>query len=349
MADSSRSTRPFSSNASSSTIKDASSVEFVLLGASVPSERKSSERTPRRGRMRRPSLRRPLPAGAPRVPGAARRAGGSLLSLSGPAALVISLVGFVLSTTVAAGAHDAAATAKAKPKASSAHSSVLGHPVSTRPYSNGILVLGKNRKFPSSAIPTVSLAHNAQRLDNLTAEQVAGSCPPKTVDLGSWCLESAPFPLSNSEIGQNNYVWAAKKCVEEGGWLPSAAQLLGAANRVRLESTINDNPDTSTIDQDPTEGLKDQREMTSTLVTTQAGSDAAGSEGVTEGSTGNPQTGEPNPVPQPAVPMPETLQYVTVYSNHEKGGFAGSEPVSAPENFRCAYNKTPGALQQSEE
>jgi hypothetical protein len=35
---------------------------------------------------------------------------------------------------------------------------------------------------------------------------------------------------------------------------------------------------------------------------------------------------------------------VTVYSNGTKGGFAGSEPVSAPENFRCAYNKTAGAL-----
>jgi hypothetical protein len=45
----------------------------------------------------------------------------------------------------------------------------------------------------------------------------------------------------------------------------------------------------------------------------------------------------------PAVPEPETLQYVTVYSNGTKGGFAGSEPVSQPENFRCAFNKVPGA------
>ena len=40
--------------------------------------------------------------------------------------------------------------------------------------------------------------------------------------------------------------------------------------------------------------------------------------------------------------MPESLQYVTVYSNGQKGGFAGSEPVANPENFRCAFNKTPG-------
>jgi hypothetical protein len=39
---------------------------------------------------------------------------------------------------------------------------------------------------------------------------------------------------------------------------------------------------------------------------------------------------------------------VTVYSNFQKGGFAGSEPVSQPENFRCAYNKTQGAVNKGE-
>jgi hypothetical protein len=39
---------------------------------------------------------------------------------------------------------------------------------------------------------------------------------------------------------------------------------------------------------------------------------------------------------------------VTVYSNGQRGGFAGSEPVGAPENFRCAFNTAPGALNRSE-
>jgi hypothetical protein len=38
---------------------------------------------------------------------------------------------------------------------------------------------------------------------------------------------------------------------------------------------------------------------------------------------------------------------VTVYSNHQQGGFAGSEPLKESQNFRCAFNKTPGALQKS--
>ncbi|HTZ86724.1 MAG TPA: hypothetical protein VMB05_08660 [Solirubrobacteraceae bacterium] len=249
-------------------------------------------------------------------------------------ALVIALVALVFSTT---GLADAARHAVL--------SAVGGHPVSSKPHAGGILVLGKNRKFPASAIPTVG---NSNRIAGKTAAQLTGTCPPATVDLGTWCLESAPFPLSNTQVGQNNYIFASKTCVAEGGWLPTAAQLLGAADRVRLESTIHDSPLTATVPLDPSRGLLDQREMSSTLVTTAAGSAAAGSEGVSEGSTGNPRQGQANPTPLPANPLPQTLQYVTVYSNGQKGGFAGSEPVGQPENFRCAFNKSPGALNKPE-
>jgi hypothetical protein len=265
------------------------------------------------------------------------------------AAMLTSLVALVLSSTMVADAARQTPPVTSGAKHTARTASVLGHRVSTKPYAHGILLLGSNRKFPASAIPKVASATDAGKLDGLTAEQVSGSCPPDTVDLGTWCLDTGPFPLTNSQIGQNNYAWASRKCIEEGGYLPSASQLIGAANRVRLESTIHDSPLTATIPLDPTYGLKDQREMSSTLVTTQAGSEAAGSEGVSEGSTGNPQTGEPNPVPQAAVPYPETLQYVTVYSNGQKGGFAGSEPVSEPQNFRCAFNKAPGAVEKLEE
>jgi hypothetical protein len=228
--------------------------------------------------------------------------------------MVVALIALVLSTT---GLADAARHAVVRV--------IAGHPISARPRANGILVLGRNKKFPAAAIPTVQ---NANRIAGKTAEQLTGTCPPATVDLGSWCLDTAPYPVSNANAGKNNYIWASKACEEEGGWLPTAAQLLGAATRVKLESTI--------------------REMSSTLVTTEAGSAAAGFEGVSEGSTGNPRQGQANPTPLPANPLPESLQYVTVYSNGTKGGFAGSEPVSTPENFRCAFNKTPGAVNKSE-
>ena len=249
-------------------------------------------------------------------------------------ALALSLIALVFSTT---GLADAARHAVA--------SAIAGHPVSSKPHAGGVLLLGKNRKFPASAIPTVK---NATRIGGKTAAQLSGTCPPATVDLGSWCLDTAPYPVSNAQAGKNNYVFASKACVAEGGWLPTAAQLLGAANRVKLESTIHDSQLTATIPLDPSRGLKDQREMTSTLVTTEAGSAAAGFEGVSEGSTGNPRQGQANPVPLAANPLPESLQYVTVYSNGTKGGFAGSEPVINPENFRCAFNKSPGALNKSE-
>ncbi len=244
-------------------------------------------------------------------------------------AMVVALIALVFSTT---GAADAARHAVI--------AAIDGHPISATPHAGGILLLGKNGKFPASAIPTVN---DAGRVDGKTAEELAGECPPDTVDLGTWCLDSAPYPLTKADLGKNDFVWASKACEAEGGWLPSAAELLGAANRVKLESVITDSPLTATIDQDPTRGLKDEREMSSTLVTTEAGSAAAGFEGVSEGATGDPRQGQANPIPMGANPLPESLQYVTVYDNHQNGGFAGSEPVFDPENFRCAFAKTPGA------
>jgi hypothetical protein len=248
--------------------------------------------------------------------------------------MVVALIALVFSTT---GLADAARHAVV--------SAIDGHPISTTPHAGGVLLLGRNRKFPASAIPTVK---DASRVDGKTAEQLAGTCPPDTVDLGTWCLDSAPYPLTKADTGKNDFVWASKACEAEGGWLPSASELLGAAERVKLESTVGDNPDTSTVDLDPTRGLKDEREMSSSLVTTEAGSAAAGFEGVSQGATGDPRQGQANPTPLPANPLPESLQYVTVYSDETKGGFAGSQPVSEAENFRCAFNPTPGALNKPE-
>jgi hypothetical protein len=248
--------------------------------------------------------------------------------------MVIALIALIFSTTGLADAARHAVT-----------SAISGHPISTQPHAGGLLLLGKNRKFPASAIPTV---HNAARVGGKTAAELAGTCPPATVDIGTWCLDTAPFPLTKAEAGKNNYFFATKACEEEGGWLPSAGELIGAAAQVKLESTITDSQLTATKDLDPTRGLKDEREMSSTLVTTEAGSAAAGSEGVSEGATGNPRQGQPNPLPLAANPQPESLQYVTVFDNKNNGGFAGSEPVSAPENFRCAFDTAPGALNKSE-
>ena len=157
------------------------------------------------------------------------------------------------------------------------------------------------------------------------------------------------IPLTNAQAGENNFIWASKACEAQGGWLPSASELVGAAERVKLESTIHDNPDAATVNLDPSRGLKDEREMSSTLITTEAGSAAAGSEGVSEGATGDPRQGGGNPIPVAANPLPESLQYVTVYDNGNLGGFAGSEPVKEAQNFRCAFTPTPGALNKPEE
>jgi len=240
---------------------------------------------------------------------------------SGPAALIVALLAFVVAMSPLADG----ASRSSKP----------------RPY--GILRLDKKAKVPVRAIPTVRKARNSSRLGGKTLSAVTPSCSPTTVDLGTWCLMASPYPTAGKEVGRTNYQFASDKCVALGGWLPTAAQLIGAASRVKLSSTITDSQLTASIDLDPSDGLKDRREMSSTLATTSAGSSAAGSQGVSDGSRGDPNQGEPNPVPQPANPAPDTLQYITVYDKNDDGGFAGSRPVSEPETFRCAFNKIPGA------
>lgn len=249
---------------------------------------------------------------------------------AGVAALVVSVVALVMTMT---GAADAARKGLS----------------SLRP--GAVLHLDAKAKVPVKALPTIPKATAATRATSLggkSADELTGSCAPTTVDLGTWCLSAALYPLDNTQVGKNDFFFATQACADQGGWLPSAGELIGAANEVKLAGTIGDNQLTAAIDVDPSDGLTDRREMSSTLITTAAGASAAGSEGVSDGSRGNPKAGEPDPTPLPANPSPETLQYVTVYDNGNHGGFAGSQPVVAPQSFRCAFAKQEGAAQQAE-
>ena len=254
--------------------------------------------------------------------------------LAGPVALLVAMLALALSTT---GLADAAKRAVGKVVRTEPNGRL-----SAKVLPRNVVRLGRGGKISARVLPRVPRATQADRVGSLEADELADGCSPDTVDLGTYCLMSSPYPLTNAELGRNDYVFAAQKCTELGGWLPTAAQLVGAAARVKLASTIDDSRLTASIDQDPTDGIKDRREMSSTLVTTAAGSSAAGSQGVSDGSRGDPKQGEPDPVPLPANSRPDTLQYVTVYDNADKGGFAGSRPVDSAEQFRCAFGRTQG-------
>ena len=223
-------------------------------------------------------------------------------------ALALALGAFVLSGVSESGA------AKRLPEAS------------LKPKKFGILRLNAKRKFPPSVLPASVFAH----------------CSPETVKIGTVCMMTNPYPLEKSEIGKSDYFFATQKCASLGGYLPTAAQLIGAAKRVKLAGRVDDNEVTASTDVDATDGLKDRREMSATLTTTASGDRAAGSMGVSDVSRGDPKAGEPDPIPLPADPSPETLHYVTVYDNANHGGFAGGKPVNQPENFRCAFNFAQG-------
>jgi hypothetical protein len=178
------------------------------------------------------------------------------------------------------------------------------------------------------------------RKHGASLKSVKVQCPiSNAIKLGTWCLEASPHQIPAADAGLNDYFYAAQTCVREGGWLPSAAQLIGAARKASLQSRADDSPATSGAEEfpDPTRGIKDKREMSGDLFTTTAGAAAAGSEGVSEKARGSTGQGEPDPTPMPANPSPETLDYVTVYDNFNHGGFAGGEPVGKAESFRCAY------------
>jgi hypothetical protein len=198
-----------------------------------------------------------------------------------------------------------------------------------------VLSLGGQAPAKPDATAQRKVRNSSDRLAKLKV-----GCPvSNAVRFGSWCLESTPHAIPAEDVGKNDYFYAAQTCAREGGWLPSAAQLIGAAPKAPLQSTIDDDPGTSGAEEmpNPNRGILDKREMTGDLFTTTAGASAAGSEGVTAGSRGNTTTGEPDPIPMPANPEPETLDYITVYDNHNHGGFAGGSPVSKPESFRCAF------------
>jgi hypothetical protein len=201
------------------------------------------------------------------------------------------------------------------------------------------LVFSMGGEAPAKRRAAGHRGHGSKGLSQRLATLKTGCPVSNAIDLGSWCLEASPHQVPAEDTGRNDYFYAAQTCVREGGWLPSAAQLIGAAPKAALQSTIDDDPSTSNTEEfpSPERGIRDKREMSGDLFTVTAGSDAAGSEGVTAGSRGNVSQGEPDPVPMPANPSPETLDYVTVYDDHNQGGFAGGEPVGKPESFRCAY------------
>jgi hypothetical protein len=218
---------------------------------------------------------------------------------------------------------------------------ILVAAVST-PKPGAVLRLNEKAQFPASVIPKVNSARSSDSLSGVKLADLQMTCDAITVDMQTFCVMTNPYPVPPEDVGMNSYFYASQKCADMGGWLPTAAQLIGAAPLVKLASTIDDSPLTASVDLDKTDGWRDRREMSSTLVTTQSGSNAAGTLGVTTGSLGNPLTGEPDPVPRPRVPSPESLQYVTVFDNKDRGGFAGSKAVSQQENFRCAFNKFQG-------
>lgn len=174
----------------------------------------------------------------------------------------------------------------------------------------------------------------------------SNGCPAGTVDLGTYCV-SESLQTTAGGAAEADWFAASRACSSQGGRLPTADELIGAADRLRLASRLDDNPARALLETDAGRGLRDLREMTSTLITTRSGSSAGGSLGTSEQAQGDPAKGEPDPVPEPSDTAPSSLQYLTVVDNGDKGGFAGAVPVGEPSRFRCAFAKLPSGGSQA--
>ena len=114
------------------------------------------------------------------------------------------------------------------------------------------LVFAVTGQAPAGQPEFAAHASQADEEEEGNGGGTAVKCPVSpAVTFGSWCLESSPHPIPASAVGQNDYFYATQTCVKEGGWLPSAAQLIGAAPEVALQSTIDDNPATSGAEEFP--------------------------------------------------------------------------------------------------
>lgn len=82
-----------------------------------------------------------------------------------------------------------------------------------------------------SKASTADTATNAGKVDNKDASQLTVRCPSGTVDLGSACSETGP------RAAVSGYA-AAQSCTAAGGYLPTAADLVGAdrANKITVSS-----------------------------------------------------------------------------------------------------------------
>ena len=168
-------------------------------------------------------------------------------------------------------------------------------------------------------------------------------CSPETVRIGTVCMMTSPYPLEKDDIGKNDFFFATQTCAELGGYLPTAAQLIGAAPRVKLAGRVDDNEVTASTDVDadrrPQGPARDERDPDHDRLRRPGGGLARAS---AKARAAIRRRASPTRRPLPADPAPETLQYITVYDNGDHGGFAGGKPVGQPENFRCAFNRAQG-------
>ncbi len=153
-------------------------------------------------------------------------------------AMVVALVALVFSTT---GLADAARHAVV--------SAIDGHPISATAARRRRAAARQEQEVPRLGDPDGQGRRAGGTARPPKNSPAPARRPPSIWVPGAWTRR--PIRSRTHEAGKNNFIWASKACEAEGGWLPTASELLGAAERVKLESTIHDTPITATVEPGP--------------------------------------------------------------------------------------------------
>ena len=207
------------------------------------------------------------------------------------AALVISVVALVFSMT---GVSEAVRK-RAFPGAS------------TKPQPYGVLRLNKHRKFPAARDPEgAPRAQRADRLGGKRAEDLTRDCAPEHGRLRHLVPDERALRRSRTTRSARTTTSSRRRSASSSAaTCRPPAQLIGAAPRVKLASTIDDSQLSASIDLDPTDGMKDRREMSATLSRPSRPARARRARRASpRARKGDPEQGEPDPVPLPANPQP---------------------------------------------
>ena len=227
-------------------------------------------------------------------------------------------------------------------------SAFAGHPVSTKPHAGGVLLLGQEQEIPGRGDPHGQRTPRASAARPPNSSQAPARRRRSTSAPGAWTPRPTRSPRRTSARTTSSS--RARRARPKAAGCPRASELLGAAERVKLESTIHDSQLTATIDLDPSRGpeRRTRDELDAGHDRSRVGRRRV--RGRQRRGDRQPPPGPGQPVPLPGQPAARIAAVRDRLQQQQPGRLRRLRAASRNrENFRCAFNKTPGRASTTRE